>query len=54
LDAVAVVEPSARQLPAAHAVHDAADVKVVPPLENVPAGHRLDELVAEPVPCGQK
>jgi hypothetical protein len=54
LDAVAVVEPSARQLPAAQAVHEAAEVKDTPPLEKVPAGQRLDELVAEPVPCGQK
>jgi hypothetical protein len=27
------------QNPAAHAVHDAADVKVAPPPEKVPAGH---------------
>jgi adenosine/AMP kinase len=54
LDAVAVVEPSARQLPAAHAVHEDADVKAVPPLEKVPAGHRFVAFVAEPVPAGQK
>jgi len=54
LDAVAVVQPSARQLPAAHVVHEEEDVTVVPPLEKVPAGHRFVALVAEPVPAGQK
>jgi hypothetical protein len=34
--------------------HDDAAVNVAPPLEKVPAGHRLDELVGEPVPAGQK
>jgi hypothetical protein len=41
-------------LPAAHAVHEDADVKDAPPLENVPAGQRLVALVKEPVPGGQK
>jgi hypothetical protein len=54
LDAVAVVEPSARQLPAAQAEQVAAEVKDTPPPEKVPAGQRLDEFVAEPVPAGQK
>ena len=45
--------PSARQKPAAHAVHAAALVKLVPPADHVPAPH-LVEGVAEPVPVGQK
>jgi hypothetical protein len=45
--------PSARQKPAAHAVHDTALVKLVPPADHVPAPHRVDG-VAEPVPVGQK
>jgi len=50
---VAAPLPSARQKPAAHAVHDAALVKLVPPADHVPAPHRV-EGVAEPVPVGQK
>jgi hypothetical protein len=37
--AAPVVLASARQKPAAHARHDAADVDVVPPGEYVPAAH---------------
>lgn len=37
--AVAEALPAAKQLPAAHAVHDAALVKLVPPTDHVPTGH---------------
>jgi hypothetical protein len=48
----AVALPAAVQYPAPQLPHDACDVCVMPPCENVPAAHGF--AVGEPVATGQK
>lgn len=48
---VAEVLAVARQLPAAHAVHDVEAVKELPPADHVPMGHGYCD--ADAVPAGQ-
>jgi hypothetical protein len=50
---VLAVLPVARQLPAGHAAHEAADVKVAPPAAPLSVPEGQGKAVAEPVPVGQ-